>query len=393
MASKQNFNDLLNQIKQGNLTKEQLEQLQDTLAKTKTDENKDGKTTVYNLIIVDESGSMSHLREVTLSGINETINVIKTSQEEYADSQTHYLSIVTFDSDNQVNLRNHYKEEPIANVKEFRDYSPNGCTPLFDAMGISISSLYNKIKDDGDATAVVTILTDGMENSSTEWTAAKLRNLINQLKGRGWTFSYMGSAHDVKDVADLLSIDNFMEFSHDIMGASNTWGREMSSKRCFLGKISRLKGMTSLEKNAGLCSFANEYYSDRVTPKIIETLSPDEVFVFGSSVDGNHNGGVAGMAVRRFGAVMGQSEGIQGQSYAIPTTGGLELLVDAVNRFTDYAKAHPEKRFLVTRIGCGRAGHSAAEIAPLFKGCIKLENVSLPRDFWKYNGLTIDGWF
>ena len=81
MASKQNFNDLLNQIKQGNLTKEQLEQLQDTLAKTKTDENKDGKTNVYNLIIVDESGSMSHLREVTLSGINETINVIKTSQE------------------------------------------------------------------------------------------------------------------------------------------------------------------------------------------------------------------------------------------------------------------------------------------------------------------------
>jgi hypothetical protein len=232
-----------------------------------------------------------------------------------------------------------------------------------------------------------------MENSSTEWTAAKLRELINQLKGRGWTFSYMGSAHDVKDVADLLSIDNFMEFSHDIMGASNTWGREMSSKRCFFGKISSLKGMTSDEKYAGLCSFANEYYSDRVTPKIIETLSPDEVFVFGSSVDGNHNGGAAGMAERRFGAVMGQGEGIQGQSYAIPTTGGLELLVDAVNRFTDYAKAHPEKRFLVTRIGCGHAGHSAAEIAPLFRGCIKLENVSLPRDFWKSNGLTIDGWF
>ncbi len=91
-----------------------------------------------------------------------------------------------------------------------------------------------------------------------------------------------------------------------------------------------------------------------------------------------------------FGAVWGQGEGLQGKSYAIPTMEGLEKLKEAVDRFTDFADQHQEMRFLVTMIGCGSAGYSPKKIAPLFKGCIYLENVALPSGFWKVLGLKMD---
>ena len=67
----------------------------------------------------------------------------------------------------------------------------------------------------------------------------------------------------------------------------------------------------------------------------------------------------------------------------------LSDLAEAVNRFTKFAEDHPELRFLVTRIGCGNAGYRANQIAPLFKGCIHLENVTLPSDFWNVLGLKM----
>ena len=91
-----------------------------------------------------------------------------------------------------------------------------------------------------------------------------------------------------------------------------------------------------------------------------------------------------------FGAIWGQGEGLQGQSYAIPTMEGLESMKAAVERFTQFATQHPELRFIVTRIGCGIAGHSVKEVAPLFSGCVSLENVTLPSDFWDVLGLKMD---
>ena len=95
-----------------------------------------------------------------------------------------------------------------------------------------------------------------------------------------------------------------------------------------------------------------------------------------------HGGGAARVAVQRFGAVMGQGVGLQGQSYAIPTMqGGVETIKPYVNEFIEFAKAHPELFFYVTRIGCGIAGFRDEEIAPLFAGAINLENVCLPESF------------
>ena len=86
--------------------------------------------------------------------------------------------------------------------------------------------------------------------------------------------------------------------------------------------------------------------------------------------------------MRFFGAVWGQGEGLQGRSYAIPTMEGVENMEAAIGRFARFAEEHPEYRFLVTRVGCGIAGYSVEEVAPLFKGCVGLENVALPTDFW-----------
>ena len=363
---------------------------------TKKEQKKksDGKAHIYNLIIVDESGSMSHLREVTLSGINETIGTIRNAQNEFAQTQVHTLTLVTFDTDsNRPAVRTMIDNQPIANVKKFRDYMPNGCTPLYDAMGQSLTRLHTLIKGDVDASAVVTVLTDGLENASREWNAQSLRKLIEQLKQEGWSFSYMGSAHDVKEVTDLLSIENVVEFSHDQLGAGNTWGRERSSRRAYYQKMSDTYSMRETLSDEEIMAekrrYAKEYYGPRVTPQMIRQLGENEIFVFGSNANGYHRGGAAAFAMREFGAVWGQGEGLQGKSYAVPTTEGMGQLREAVNRFTAFADQHQELRFLVTMIGCGNAGYSPRDIAPLFKGCIDLENVALPIEFWSVLGLKM----
>ncbi len=363
---------------------------------TKKEEKKksDGRAHIYNLIIVDESGSMSHLREVTLSGINETIGTIRNAQKEFAQTQVHTLTLVTFDTDsNRPAVRTMIDNQPIANVKKFRDYMPNGCTPLYDAMGQSLTRLHTLIKGDVDASAVVTVLTDGLENASREWNAQSLRKLIEQLKQEGWSFSYMGSAHDVKEVTDLLSIENVVEFSHDQLGAGNTWGRERSSRRAYYQKMSDTYSMRETLSDEEIMAekrrYAKEYYGPRVTPQMIRQLGENEIFVFGSNANGYHRGGAAAFAMREFGAVWGQGEGLQGKSYAIPTMEGLDQLREAVNRFAAFADQHQELRFLVTMVGCGIAGYSPRDIAPLFKGCIDLENVALPIEFWNVLGLKM----
>ena len=122
----------------------------------------------------------------------------------------------------------------------------------------------------------------------------------------------------------------------------------------------------------------------RITPEWIDTLKDNEVFVFGSNLAGMHGGGAARVAHLRFGAVLGKGVGLQGQSYAIPTMqGGVETIRPYVDDFIAFAKANPEKLFLVTPIGCGIAGFDPDDIAPLFESATTINNISLPESFWE----------
>jgi len=125
-------------------------------------------------------------------------------------------------------------------------------------------------------------------------------------------------------------------------------------------------------------------HKHRVTPNYVTHLNGNEIFVFGSNIQGHHGGGAALDALKNFGAIMGQGVGLQGQSYGIPTMqGGVKDIKPYVDEFIAFAKAHPELKFLVTRIGCGIAGFKDKEIAPLFVEVAKMENVYLPAGFWE----------
>ena len=122
------------------------------------------------------------------------------------------------------------------------------------------------------------------------------------------------------------------------------------------------------------------------TPDYIDTLLPKQIFVFGSNALGYHTGGASATARKKFGAVWGQAEGLQGQSYAIPVDYGKNVRKDnevkaAVDRFITFAKANPDLFFMVTRVGCGIAGYHDEEIAQFFIDALELKNVSLPKSF------------
>ncbi len=122
---------------------------------------------------------------------------------------------------------------------------------------------------------------------------------------------------------------------------------------------------------------------ERITPDHISTLQSGQIFVFGSNRFGHHAGGAARWALDHFGAEWGNGEGLQGQSYAIPTMEGLDSTKQAVERFIAFAKDHQELTFLVTPIGCGIAGYTPREIAPFFADAKSLANIYLPESFFK----------
>ncbi|MDE6113597.1 MAG: hypothetical protein K2G49_00880 [Muribaculum sp.] len=130
----------------------------------------------------------------------------------------------------------------------------------------------------------------------------------------------------------------------------------------------------------------------KYTPENITSLGEDDIFVFGSNLAGMHAGGAARIAYERFGAIWGQGVGIQGQSYAIPTMqGGVDTIKPYVDDFIKLAREWDQNTFYVTRIGCGIAGFTDEEIAPLFANALELYNVRLPESFVKIIERNNDG--
>ena len=359
-------------------------------------ENTNKKTQVYNLIILDKSGSMSSIANAAISGFNETVGSIRAAKERFKDTQEHYVSLMIFCNCEKTML---YDMVPVDKVKELtsREYRPCCCTPLYDAMGISINALFNAIKDKEDATAMVTVITDGLENASKEYSGSAIKALVERMKNEeGWNFAYIGTNQDVAATSASLSIDNHMAFQDDEAGMTKAWEKERKAKMSMFSRFSMGFATTSamsreerkayrfMENQSTKNYHEMSEFKNRITPEQISSLRNNEIFVFGSNLAGAHGGGAAYLAYERFGAVMGQGVGLQGQSYAIPTMqGGVNTILPYVEEFVAFAKQHPELTFLVTKIGCGIAGFTPAEIAPLFAGAIEVENIHLPMDFWK----------
>ena len=145
---------------------------------------KNEKTQIYNLVVLDKSGSMGCIRRAAMEGFNETLAGIKKAQQEYAETQQHYISLVTFCSCSRDAV---YDKVPVAEAVPLtlNQYEPCCCTPLYDAMGFALTSLRAHVKDIDDVAVVVTIITDGLENASKEYNRNSIRALVDSLKNEG----------------------------------------------------------------------------------------------------------------------------------------------------------------------------------------------------------------
>ena len=178
------------------------------------------KKRIFNLIIIDESGSMQSIKKETIDSVNETIQTIRGAQRKH-EEQEHLVTLVTFNDD----VKSVYECVPVNEVKELtaENYCPDCCTALYDAMGMSLNVLRKSVAEVD--TVLVTIVTDGYENASREYDGKAIKALVDELKAKGWVFAYIGANHDVESAAINISITNVMSFE-----ASDSGVRSMNRK-------------------------------------------------------------------------------------------------------------------------------------------------------------------
>ncbi|WP_375562008.1 VWA domain-containing protein [Bernardetia sp. OM2101] len=190
---------------------------------------------VFNLIILDESGSMESIKKTIISGFNEVVQTVKGVAKEYPE-QAHFITLVTF---NSLKINILLENESVEKLKEIdeRQYSPTAGTPLFDAMGNSISQLRKITQTHSDYNVLVTILTDGEENSSKEYNGATIKKMVEELKSQNWTFTYIGANHDVEKFAATISINNTMKFEANEQDIKKMFSKEKASRMSYSKKI------------------------------------------------------------------------------------------------------------------------------------------------------------
>lgn len=192
------------------------------------------KKRIFNLIILDESGSMQSIKKEAVDSVNETVQTIRAAERKNAD-QEHFVSLVTFND----NVKKVYDCVPAVEVKELtsEDYCPDCCTALYDAMGLSLNVLRPKVTENDRI--LVTVVTDGYENASKEYDGKAIKALIDELKGKGWVFAYIGANQDVEQVAATISITNTMTFRTTPKDTMDMCVRVNKSRDRFYSRMSK----------------------------------------------------------------------------------------------------------------------------------------------------------
>ena len=202
---------------------------------------------VHNLIILDESGSMSGLEKVSVGGVNETIQTIKEAYLANPE-QEQLLTMVTFSKQNDVRVVHHYSSRNINDVEEMalNKFNPNGMTPLWDVMGNMCTRIEKET--DAETLVLVTIITDGMENASTEYNSDSIKALVGRLDQAGWVFTYIGANQDAIYVANSMGIRNALQYDSDEEGTKAMWDQERNSRKAFYGRTQTIKSRSKLKR-------------------------------------------------------------------------------------------------------------------------------------------------
>lgn len=174
------------------------------------------KQRVFNLIILDASGSMSSIENEAIGAVNETIQTIRNAQKKNED-QGHFLSLVVFNSDEVKTVYDCVEADKVEELTS-KQYCPSSCTPLYDAMGNALTALQKKVAEDDNV--LVTIVTDGYENASVEYNGTSINALVESLKKKNWLFAYIGANQDAKAVGRSMGIHSTMEFQASVEGTA-----------------------------------------------------------------------------------------------------------------------------------------------------------------------------
>lgn len=201
------------------------------------------KTRIFNLIILDESGSMSNIEQEAISGVNETIQTIRAAQKKY-EEQEHFVTLVSF---NSAAVKSIYDCLEVGKVKELtsKEYIPACCTPLYDAMGDSLTKLQKMVAEKDKV--LVTVITDGYENDSHEYNGNTIKGLVEKLKQKRWVFTYIGANQNSQEVAFNISINNVMNFQTTQTGTHEMFTKENKSRMKWFTKVSQ--GCQNLSEN------------------------------------------------------------------------------------------------------------------------------------------------
>jgi hypothetical protein len=194
------------------------------------------KHQVHNLIILDESGSMDSIKKNIIHGFNEIVQTIKGIEKEYPE-QEHFISLVSFNGLGNKILHFIDSANKLEKIDDTR-YNPDASTPLYDAIGFGISKLRQVLDKEVDYNVLVTIMTDGEENASKEYSGKDIKKLIEELKLNRWTFTYIGADHDVEKFAVSISITNTMTFEKNQEDMQKMFVQEMSARSNYSKRIS-----------------------------------------------------------------------------------------------------------------------------------------------------------
>jgi hypothetical protein len=190
---------------------------------------------VYNLIILDESGSMEAIKKSTITGFNEVVQTVKGIEKQYPE-QKHFISLVTF---NGLGIKTLLDKQPVSTLSQInqKTYNPDSSTPLYDAIGLSVLKLRIDLAGLENTNVLVTILTDGEENSSREFNGQQIKKIIDEQKDLGWTFTYIGANHDVEKAAVSISITNTMQFNANEADMQLMFAKEKNARYAYSQKI------------------------------------------------------------------------------------------------------------------------------------------------------------
>ena len=202
------------------------------------------KTQIFNLVILDKSGSMSRLKQSAIDGFNETLAGIKSAQEKYADTQQHFVSLVSFCGCSTTYI---YDKVTASNADPIKDsdYQPCCQTPLYDAMGEAITNMRDYVKQIDDSTILVTIITDGNENASKHYNRASIRALVQELEKDGWNFTYMGANQDSVLAGHDVGISQVRNFAAVPQGMSAAYQQDKRQRSTFFESVHRMRSAAS----------------------------------------------------------------------------------------------------------------------------------------------------